>query len=119
MARGSASSVLLVCLLLLAQWTGFSMVLCVGVEHVELERFNAPCCGPHPAHGGMYGDEGGCAGCTDIDAGSAYASAAHDGGYAVAAERAGFRPVCRETAARSLETTSHSRVVTAASPLRC
>ncbi len=122
MQRGSASSILLVCLLLLAQWTGFSMVLCIaGPGHVEMEHFNAPCCAPHPARGGgMHGDAGaGCIGCTDIDTGSAYAAAGHDAGYALVAQRAHFSPVHCEATALSLELRLHSHILTAASPLRC
>ena len=65
----STSSILLVCLLLLAQWTGFATVLCVsGSGHVEVEELNAPCCTPRaPRDAGISGGaDGSCVGCTDM-----------------------------------------------------
>ncbi len=63
----SAAPIALVCLLLLAQWTGFFMVLCVaGPDHIELESAITRCCGPHVPHAGMTGMDGACAGCKDL-----------------------------------------------------
>ncbi len=67
--HGSTSSILLVYLLLLAQWTGFATVLCVsGSGHVEVEELNALCCTPRSSRGaGISGDaDGSCMGCTDM-----------------------------------------------------
>ncbi len=64
----SIASIALACLLLLAQWAGFSMVLCVGgPDHLEVESLNAPCCGPHAPRAGMFEDAAGaCVGCKDL-----------------------------------------------------
>ncbi len=67
--HGFASSILLVWLLLLAQWTGFAMVLCVaGPDHIQVECVDALGCAPRTTGKiGMSEDAtGGCAGCTDI-----------------------------------------------------
>ncbi len=111
---------LLVCLLLVAQWTGFSMVLCVSsAGHVELERFNAGCCAPHRGHGASLYGAVDCTSCTDIDTGSAFTAAGHDGGYALPLERVAFRSVAVQAPARRVELPPVSRVLAAASPLRC
>ena len=67
--HGFTSPLLLVCLLLLAQWSGFFLVLCVsGPGHVEVEGFNAACCTPRSSRSvGIIGGSGGsCIGCTDL-----------------------------------------------------
>jgi hypothetical protein len=73
---GFIVSMPLACLLLLAQWTGFWMVLCVGgPDHVQFESLAAPCCGPETPRAGMSEDAGeACAGCTDLSIETASAS---------------------------------------------
>lgn len=60
---------LLVSLLLMAQWTGFAVVLCVaGPDHIQVECADALGCAPRTSgKAGVSEDTaGGCAGCTDI-----------------------------------------------------
>jgi hypothetical protein len=67
--HGFASSMLLVSLLLLAQWTGFGLVLCVaGPDHIQVECLDALGCAPRASGkaGMSEAAAGGCGGCTDI-----------------------------------------------------
>jgi hypothetical protein len=60
--------------LLLAQWTGFGMVLCVsGADHVRFELLNAACCAPGASHDAGRQMESGkaCRSCQDVDLQSA------------------------------------------------
>lgn len=71
---GFEKSLLLVCLLLVAQWTGFVMVLCVsGPDHVRTEVFDARCTSSLPPDaGGIFDANGRCIGCTDMPVQTAY-----------------------------------------------
>lgn len=64
-----AKSLLLVCLLVLSQWTGLAMVLCVsGPDHIRYELLDPGCFGAlsTPVDGTYMDAGGGCTGCTDI-----------------------------------------------------
>jgi len=72
-----ATSVLLVCLLLLAQWTGFAMVLCVsGSDHARAEDISAGCCtqvAPRSAGTSLETSKS-CIDCTDVPLHTAFSS---------------------------------------------
>ncbi|MGE5568165.1 MAG: hypothetical protein ACM3S5_03920 [Rhodospirillales bacterium] len=71
---GFEKSLLLVCLLLLAQWTGFAVVLCVsGPDHVRTEVFDARGTSPLPLETeAIFNADGRCIGCTDMPVQTAY-----------------------------------------------
>lgn len=92
---GLTTSIALACLLLFAQWTGFTMVLCVsGAGHAAVEFLDSGCCA-RPAAGaaGLYGDsEPDCAGCTDLAIQNASASDSARGRYDPAASGVACSP---------------------------
>lgn len=109
--------------LLLAQWTGFGMVLCVsGAGHVSFELMNAACCASEAPRGAELAWETGgtCAGCTDMDLQNASlwdpprqaSVTAPDTASAAAA-------VLLETAAETVRRPSATHRSILAAPLRC
>ncbi len=122
----SIATVTLACLLLLSQWAGFSMVLCVkGPGHIEVESLNAPCCGTHAPGAGMSeGNAGACVGCKDlsIETASAWDPSRRLVTHGAPAVTQAFGPVCpaplTRIAARSHPTPALAPFA-AAAPLRC
>ncbi|HOK46798.1 MAG TPA: hypothetical protein PLK67_12740 [Bryobacteraceae bacterium] len=122
-------SLLLVCLLLLAQWTGFYMVLCVsGPDHVQTEVFDARCTSSPPSDAeGIVGAGGRCTGCTDMPVQTAYgwdASRRETGDNVLTslpAESPGglVRPAVSETAFDAVRSPLASSRLATAVPLRC